>query len=164
MCPAPPSYKHKHSLLQRSALLRQQAMPAHWHLFKGQAMTSVKELIENVGVAIDVAGVAIIALGAVYSAARALLPRGKGTGYAGFRQNLGRSILLGLELLVAADIVRTVAVAPTMESVLILGIIVVIRTVLSMTLQVELDGKWPWQRSPDTHLHSATDTSAPRQG
>ena len=64
-----------------------------------------------------------------------------------FRKNLGRSILTGLELLVAADIIRTVAVEPTLQSVLVLGLIVIIRTFLSMSLEVEIDGKWPWQRA-----------------
>lgn len=63
-----------------------------------------------------------------------------------FRKTLGRSILVGLELLVAADIIRTVAVEPTLLSVLVLGLIVMIRTFLSMSLQVEIEGRWPWQR------------------
>ncbi len=62
-----------------------------------------------------------------------------------FRKTLGRSILTGLELLVAADIIRTVAVEPTLESVLVLGLIVIIRTFLSFSLEVEIDGRWPWQ-------------------
>ena len=66
---------------------------------------------------------------------------------AAFRKTLGRSILTGLELLVAADIIRTVAVEPTMESVLVLGLIVLIRTFLSFSLEVEIDGKWPWQQA-----------------
>jgi uncharacterized membrane protein len=66
-----------------------------------------------------------------------------------FRKALGRSILVSLELLVAADIIRTVAIEPTMQSVLVLGVIVLIRTFLSMSLEVEIDGKWPWQRAPE---------------
>ncbi len=66
--------------------------------------------------------------------------------YRRLRQDIGRGILLGLEFLVAADIIRTVAVTPTMEGVKVLGLIVVIRTFLSMALQVELEGRWPWQR------------------
>jgi uncharacterized membrane protein len=66
--------------------------------------------------------------------------------YSQFRQQLGRAILLGLELLVAADIVRTVAVRPALESVTVLGIIVLVRTFLSFSLEVELTGYWPWQR------------------
>jgi uncharacterized membrane protein len=66
-------------------------------------------------------------------------------GYRQLRLDLGRGILLGLEFLVAADIIRTVAVTPTLEGVLILGLIVLIRTFLSMALEVELEGRWPWQ-------------------
>jgi uncharacterized membrane protein len=64
-----------------------------------------------------------------------------------FRQRLGRAIILGLELLVAADILRTVSVRPTLREVLVLGIIVAIRTFLSFSLEVELKGRWPWQES-----------------
>lgn len=63
-----------------------------------------------------------------------------------FRQNIGRAILLGLEFLVAGDIIRTVVVSPTMDNVEVLGLIVLIRTFLSMSLQLELEGRWPWQR------------------
>jgi uncharacterized membrane protein len=67
--------------------------------------------------------------------------------YADFRSGLGRSILLGLELLVGADIIRTVAVDPTYESLGLLGLIVLIRTFLSFSLEVEINGHWPWQGS-----------------
>lgn len=68
-----------------------------------------------------------------------------------FRRALGRSILVGLELLVAADIIRTVAVDPTIDSVLVLAVIVLIRTFLSFSLEVEIDGRWPWQKqTPST--------------
>jgi uncharacterized membrane protein len=63
-----------------------------------------------------------------------------------FRRMLGRAILTGLELLVAADIIRTVAIDPTLESVAVLGVIVLIRTFLSFSLEVEIDGRWPWQK------------------
>ena len=66
-----------------------------------------------------------------------------------FRRALGRSILVSLEFLVAADIIRTVAIEPTMRNVLVLGMIVIIRTFLSISLEVEIDGKWPWQRAPE---------------
>ncbi|WP_212742887.1 DUF1622 domain-containing protein [Sphingomonas sp. 2SG] len=65
---------------------------------------------------------------------------------ANFRSGLGRSILLGLEFLVAADIINTVAVEPTIESLLVLASIVLIRTFLSFSLKVEIDGRWPWQK------------------
>ena len=75
--------------------------------------------------------------------------------YRPYRQFLGRSILLGLELLVAADIIRTVAVTPTLESVTVLAVIVLIRTFLSFSLELEITGRWPWQKQPDpTQQHS----------
>ena len=75
--------------------------------------------------------------------------------YRRLRQQLGRTILLGLEFLVVGDIVRTVAAQPTLTSVTVLAIIVVIRTFLSLSLQIELTGRWPWQsdtpvRPPDS--------------
>jgi uncharacterized membrane protein len=63
-----------------------------------------------------------------------------------YRANLGRGILLGLELLVAADIIGTVAVTPSLENLAVLGLIVVIRTFLSFSLEVEIEGRWPWRR------------------
>ena len=68
--------------------------------------------------------------------------------YRRYRRSLGRSILLGLELLVAADIIRTVAVTPTFESVGVLGLIVLIRTFLSFSLELEITGRWPLQKPP----------------
>jgi uncharacterized membrane protein len=65
---------------------------------------------------------------------------------AAFRTDLGRSILLGLEFLVAADIIATVALKPTLESLAVLAGIVLIRTFLSFSLEVEIEGRWPWQR------------------
>jgi uncharacterized membrane protein len=65
-----------------------------------------------------------------------------------YRQQVGKAILLGLEFLVAGDIIRTVAVAPTFAGVGVLGILVAVRTFLSFTLDVELSGRWPWQHRP----------------
>jgi uncharacterized membrane protein len=67
--------------------------------------------------------------------------------YLVLREAFGGAILLGLEILVAADLIRTVAVAPTLENVLILGLIVVIRTFLSFSLQIEIEGVAPWRRA-----------------
>ncbi len=69
--------------------------------------------------------------------------------YRRFRHDLGRVILLGLEILVAADIIRTVAVSPSVESASSLAIIVAIRIALSFSLEVELEGRWPWRRRDD---------------
>ncbi|WP_457092946.1 DUF1622 domain-containing protein [Microvirga sp. P5_D2] len=63
-----------------------------------------------------------------------------------YRSNIGRAIQLGLEFLVAADIINTVAIEPTLESLMILGGIVLIRTFLSFSLEVEIEGRWPWDR------------------
>ncbi|HCF61026.1 MAG TPA: hypothetical protein DFS52_23900 [Myxococcales bacterium] len=68
--------------------------------------------------------------------------------YHDYRRYLGRAILLGLEFLVAADIIRSVAQTPTMSAVAVLGVIVLIRTFLSFTLQVEIEGSWPWAKRP----------------
>jgi uncharacterized membrane protein len=109
-----------------------------------------QEVMEGVGQAVDAAGVAAIVIGAVIAtvlAGAALLRRRTEDGvYHRYRQRLGRSILLGLELLVAADIIRTVAVTPTFESVGVLALIVIIRTFLSWSLELEISGRWPWQK------------------
>lgn len=107
-----------------------------------------KYVIEQVGIGVDVLGVAVIVIGAVLAAVRAAInarSRVSDT-YRRFRRQLGRSILLGLELLVAADIIRTVAVTPTLENVAVLAIIVAIRTFLSFSLELEITGRWPWQK------------------
>lgn len=108
------------------------------------------EIIETVGKVIDGIGVAVIALGAILAGAvtvRKMLGR-SGDPYRYFREQLGRSILLGLEFLVAADIIRTVALTPTWQSVVVLAGIVLIRTFLSFSLEVEISGRWPWQQRP----------------
>jgi uncharacterized membrane protein len=104
--------------------------------------------MDRIGEVIDAAGVAVIVFGMLFSAAVAVVELGRHeTGiYRHFRQQLGRTILLGLELLVVGDIVRTVAAQPTLISVGILAIIVLIRTFLSFSLEVELTGSWPWQK------------------
>ena len=104
-------------------------------------------VMERIGEVIDGAGVAVLVLGAVIAAGTAAvrLARRETGSYRRFRQQFGRAILLGLELLVAGDIIRTVAAQPTLTSVAILAIIVLIRTFLSFSLEVELTGRWPWQ-------------------
>ena len=112
-------------------------------------LVSFYEVIETVGKTIDAVGVAVIAVGALISAAGAVprLRNRTGDVYRVFRQQLGRSILLGLEFLVAADIIRTVAVTPDARSVAVLGGIVLIRTFLSFSLELEVTGYWPWQKN-----------------
>jgi uncharacterized membrane protein len=111
------------------------------------------DLVDAVGTWLDLFGVGMIALGAfvVFLLASIRLmrrPHDPEAAYSDLRKGLGRVILLGLELLVGADIIRTVAVAPSFRSVGVLAGIVVIRTFLSFTLELEIDGRWPWQR-PD---------------
>ncbi len=71
-------------------------------------------------------------------------PSGQAT-YTDFRHRVGRALLLGLEILVAADIIRTVVLEPTVANVLVLGLLVLIRTFLSWSLVLEIEGRWPWQ-------------------
>jgi uncharacterized membrane protein len=103
--------------------------------------------VELAGNATEIAGVVLIVGGFLLAAFRwgVLHRRADAAPYQRLRQDLGRAILLGLEVLVAADIIRTVAFTPTMESVVILAMIVAIRTFLSWSLALELEGRWPWQ-------------------
>ncbi len=108
---------------------------------------------------VDAAGVVIVVAGALFATGRFCIRRA-GDSYRQYRQDLGRAILLGLEFLVAGDIIRTVVVAPTLENVLILGLIVLIRTFLSFSLQLEIEGRWPWQRaSADSNLTKGESTT-----
>jgi uncharacterized membrane protein len=111
-------------------------------------MENFRELMEIIGTAVDGVGVFIVAAGAVVATARLLVHRAHNTGnyYSSFRQDIGRAILLGLEFLIAGDIIRTVVVAPTIQNVLVLGLIVLIRTFLSLSLQMEIEGRLPWRR------------------
>jgi uncharacterized membrane protein len=106
------------------------------------------EIISRAGEVVDVIGVIAIVVGVAYAIIDAALRgmRRLSPIYTRFRRVLGRAILLGLELLVAADIIKTVAVTPTLESVGVLAIIVLIRTFLSWSLELEISGRWPWQK------------------
>ncbi|MEO3778438.1 DUF1622 domain-containing protein [Micromonospora sp. B11E3] len=105
--------------------------------------------IERVGTLLDLTGVLVIAVGVAGASAlflyRCWRTRRVVDLYRPYRQAVGRAILLGLELLVGGDIIRTVAVAPSFRSVGVLALIVLVRTFLSFSLEVELDGRWPWQ-------------------
>jgi uncharacterized membrane protein len=116
------------------------------------------EAVTHVGRVIDAAGVVAIAVGAVVATAVAVvrLRRKQPNAYTLFRRWLGRSILLGLELLVAADIIRTVAVQPTLSSVSVLAAIVLIRTFLSFSLELEITGQWPWQKTSGSADHASS--------
>ena len=123
------------------------------------------KIIQTVGEVIDVVGVLAIVIGVVYAILDAALRglRRKSPIYTRFRRVLGRAILLGLELLVAADIIKTVAVTPTLDSVVVLAIIVLIRTFLSWSLELEISGRWPWQKrgAPVVEVADADEDTAP---
>src|SRR5947208_2617380 len=110
----------------------------------------IKHTIELIGSAFELAGVAVLVIGSVLAFARYIVSlirlRDGPVAYRRLRLNLGRSIVLGLELLVAADIINSVAINPTFASVGVLGLIVLVRTFLSWSLEVEINGEWPWQR------------------
>ena len=115
------------------------------------------DVVEAVGKGIDAVGVGVMVLGGV-AATVATVARVRDAGtYRRYRQQLGRPILLGLEFLVAADIIRTVAVTPTLTSIAVLAGIVLIRTFLSFSLELEITGRWPWQSRVD----QSPDGSAP---
>lgn len=109
------------------------------------------EWIEIAALCIELLAVAIIVVvtfsGTILFARRFFMRDQTLAAYESYKVQLGRGLLLGLEILVAADIVRTVALEPTLTSVTILGILVVIRTVLSWSLVVEIEHRWPWQRA-----------------
>jgi len=100
------------------------------------------------GEVIDILGVVAIVVGVLYAGIDAAVRglRRVSPVYSRFKRVLGRAILLGLELLVAADIIKTVAVTPTLDSVVVLAVIVLIRTFLSWSLELEISGRWPWQK------------------
>ena len=102
---------------------------------------------------VELAGVAVLLLGALFAAgafARRVAHRAIfQDAYHRLRADLGRAILLGLELLVIADIIGTVAIEPTLQNLTVLAVIVAIRTFLSFALELEVSGRWPWQRAPD---------------
>jgi uncharacterized membrane protein len=108
-------------------------------------------LVELLGTALEGFGVSLLAGGLLFGFARALRAAPGIDRYLRLRHDLGRSILLGLEVLVAADIVRSVALAPSMGGLAVLATIVAIRTFLSWSLALELDGRWPWQRPIPAH-------------
>jgi len=109
------------------------------------AMDQISKGFEVLAVAVLAIGllVALIASVSVFVRSRSI-----DGGYRVIRTYFGRSVLFALELLVAADLIRTVAIQPTLENVAVLGIIVLIRTFLSFSLEIEIEGTWPWRRGP----------------
>lgn len=132
---------------------------AHWRL---NDMLEIHGFIEALARALELAGVGIIVIGALIATAL-YLREGRRSGwrdaYERYRANLGRGILLGLELLVGADIIGTIIAPLSFESVGLLALVVLIRTFLSFALETEIEGVWPWQR----RASRAASGEAPRE-
>ena len=133
---------------------------------------SYEDALDLVVRAFEVLGVGILAMGSAVSIAgylRDLRAMGRTQAYTRLRTNIGRTILLGLEVLIVADIVLTVAIDQTIESAITLGIIVLVRTFLSFSLEIELEGVVPWHRKAAeadgglTELSVAADQAPPRR-
>jgi len=120
---------------------------------------SARILSEYAVHAFEIVGIGAILLGAVLATVpflSAVATRAPfQSAYRTYRQRLGQAILLGLELLVAADIINTVGVDPTLVTVAVLGGVLLIRTFLSFSLEVEIEGRWPWQRGESSNEQQA---------
>ncbi len=113
-------------------------------------MNGFVDLMDTVSRGFEAAGVAVIIAGLFFALYRAGMRVREGSvpaAYEALRATFGRGVLLGLEILVAADIIRTVAVDPTLQNLYVLALLVGIRTFLSWSLEVEIEGRWPWQRT-----------------
>src|SRR5262249_10228744 len=125
---------------------------------------SYEQAISDVSKGVEIAGIGVLILGGLYSLVSfvAAIVRRESSAYDDLRSTLGRSILIGLEILVGADIIRTIAVSPSFTSVGVLGLVVVVRTFLSFSLEAELDGQWPWQRRQHEQLLELRERAASR--
>ena len=125
-----------------------------------ELVSDVVKWVEAVGAAVMILGGAAALVAYVAAVVR---PESRSGAYQRLRNALGRVILLGLEILIVADIVRTIVVDPTFESVTVLGLIVIIRIVLSFSLEVEMYGTWPWSRWRSAE-RSPGSAGAPEEG
>ncbi|MCD4673199.1 MAG: DUF1622 domain-containing protein [Anaerolineaceae bacterium] len=123
-------------------------------------LTGIFEIVSEV---IDILGVAVIVFGIVTGTIRFAKAKIKHPdnerNFEFYREDLGQSLLLSLEFLVAADIIRSVAIEPTLESVTILAIIILIRTFLSTTMELEVSGRFPWQKHNQKTTHHINDSA-----
>jgi len=124
--------------------------------------------VENVAIGIELLAIAII-VGVIVSSTlvysfRIISRRSDADTYAEYRHQVARALLLGLEILVAADVIRTVALEPTLNNVLILGLLVVIRTFLGWSLVVEIEERWPWQSGRDRQERRGESSTTPIAG
>jgi uncharacterized membrane protein len=118
-----------------------------------EAMVVVRAAIEWAALGIEMLGALVIVVGVLRVAitrgtVRFLLKVDEPAAFDSYKHQIGRSLLLGLEFLVAGDVVRTVALEPTLVNVAVLGLLVLVRTFLAWTLSVEIEGRWPWQARP----------------
>jgi uncharacterized membrane protein len=113
---------------------------------------AVSHWLEIVGAGIEIAAALVIVIGLAWSTYLFLRRRMAEQHYETYKLRIGRSLLLGLEVVVAADIVKTIAVEPTLTSLAVLASLVLIRTFLSWTLVLEIEGRWPWQRKMDASV------------
>src|SRR5215471_19517593 len=113
------------------------------------AATALTTWVEHAAIGIELLAVVIIVtvilVATVLYVSQFLARRADASTYRNYRQQVARALLLGLEVLVAADVIRTVALEPTLQNVLILGLLVLIRTFLGWSLVVEIEERWPWQ-------------------
>ncbi len=114
-------------------------------------------LAEDVSEWIEIVAIAVITVSVVIAfvaGAQALRSDGGNTAVEAIKHRIGRGLLLGLDLLIAADVIRTVTLEPTLTNVTALGVLVIVRTFLAWSLVVELEGRWPWQTrtTPDPDL------------
>jgi uncharacterized membrane protein len=125
-------------------------------------MADVRVAIELAALVIELMAVATIVIALLHGTIRFLFRMRQqiGNAYDLYKEQIGKGLLLGLEFLVAADIIRTVALEPTLRNVAILGLLVLIRTFLSWSIVVEIEGQWPWNRSG---AESATPTASARE-
>lgn len=121
-----------------------------------------EHVILLVGRTLEAFGVAVIALGVVLATVRFVAHARDPDAYGHYRRGLGRGLLLGLELLVAGDVIRTVTTDPTLMNVVVLGIIVLIRTFLSMSIELEVEGRVPWRGRGDDEARGGARSRAPQ--
>jgi len=121
------------------------------------------QMMEHIAHAFEFVAAAVLIVGLAWSAALSVwVWRGSRSGaqaYQSLRRSIGGVLLLGIEVLVAADLIDTVAVEPTLENVAVLGLVVVIRTVLSFSLEIEMDGVAPWRRASSSGASHIIDAS-----
>jgi uncharacterized membrane protein len=112
-------------------------------------LENIRNWIEIFSLLIELLAVSIIVTAIVYASSKAaiegLAHKAFDAAYSQYKSRLGKSLLLGLEILIAADVIRTVALEPSLTSVTVLGVLIVIRTFLSWSLILEMEGRWPWQ-------------------